>query len=245
MNAWRYPRLIAHRGGGALAPENTLAAMRVGAAQGYRMVEFDAKLTHDGIVILMHDDTLERTTNGQGPVAESDWPSISELDAGSTYGKAFAGEPVPRLIHVARFLIVNDLACNIEIKPCPGRERETGERVAREAQRLWAGRELPALLSSFSEEALAAAARIAPEFPRGLLFEDLPTDALARAQALGCSAIHYNHRHADRTSIDAAHAAGLRCLFYTVNEASRVGELLEWGADGFFTDALDRIAPVG
>ena len=82
MNDWPYPRLVAHRGGGALAPENTLAAIRLGQELGYRAHEFDVKLSRDGVAILLHDERLERTTNGQGRAADLAWAELQGLDAG-------------------------------------------------------------------------------------------------------------------------------------------------------------------
>src|SRR5215470_3293441 len=95
--AWPYPRALGHRGGGVLAPENTLIGLRFARHRGYAGVEFDAKLTRDGVPILMHDDTLDRTSNGAGPVAASDWKDLRQLDAGSWLDRRFAGEPIPTL----------------------------------------------------------------------------------------------------------------------------------------------------
>ena len=92
---WPYPRWIAHRGAGRLAPENTLAAFRLGAQHGYRMFECDAKLSSDGVVFLMHDATLERTTNGQGIGGEQPWSALAQLDAGAWHSRQYAGEPLP------------------------------------------------------------------------------------------------------------------------------------------------------
>jgi len=124
--AWPYSRWIAHRGAGKLAPENTLAAFRTGATHGYRMFECDVKLSSDGVPFLLHDSTLERTTNGQGTAGAHSWQALSQLDAGSWHSRAFAGEPLPTLEAVARFCQHNGYLLNIEIKPTPGTERPTG-----------------------------------------------------------------------------------------------------------------------
>ncbi|PZX32169.1 Glycerophosphoryl diester phosphodiesterase [Cupriavidus phytorum] len=242
-NAWRYPSHIAHRGAGKLAPENTLAAFRHGAGFGYRMFEFDVKLSADGKPVLMHDATLERTTSGRGRVDALTLGELALLDAGSWHGPAFAGEPVPTLAAIARYTRANGFLVNIEIKPMPGTEARTGAAVALDAQALWAGAEVPPLLSSFSEEALAAAARVAPGLPRALLLDQLPADWLERVRRLGCVALDANHRELDAGVIADAHAAGLRVLAYTVNDPARAAQLLEWGLDGVITDAVDQIAP--
>jgi glycerophosphoryl diester phosphodiesterase len=168
---------------------------------------------------------------------------LALLDAGGWHGPAFAGEPVPTLAAIARYTRANGFHVNIEIKPMPGTDARTGAAVALDAQALWAGAEVPPLLSSFSEEALAAAARVAPDLPRALLLDKLPANWLERARQLGCVALDANHRELDAGVIAAAHAAGLRVLAYTVNDPARATQLLDWGLDGLITDAVDRIAP--
>lgn len=96
LNPWPYPRWIAHRGAGKLAPENTLAAFRLGARHGYRMFECDAKLSADGVALLLHDATLERTSNGQGQAGDQPWATLAQLDAGSWHSGNYAGERCQR-----------------------------------------------------------------------------------------------------------------------------------------------------
>ena len=171
---WPFPRLLAHRGGGALAPENTLAGLRLAARLGYAGVEFDVKLTADGHPILMHDPTLERTTDGKGKVAETTLAAIRALDAGSWFGGRFAGEKVPTLEEALEVMSGLAMGFNLEIKPCPGREAETAQAAAACVRQRWP-RYLPQpIFSSFKAEALAAARAAAPEIPRGFLFERLP-----------------------------------------------------------------------
>jgi len=152
---WPYPKRCAHRGAGKLAPENTLASLRLGHSHGYRMAEVDVKLSADGVPFLLHDTTLERTTSGHGRADALTWRELSRLDAGSWHSAPYAGEPLPTLSAVARWCRANGVALNIEIKPTPGRERETGAAVALDAAALWKGSDVPPLLSSFSATALA------------------------------------------------------------------------------------------
>ncbi len=149
--------ISAHRGAGKLAPENTLAAFRHGASFGYRMFEFDVKLSADGKPVLMHDATLDRTTSGKGRVDALTLGELAALDAGGWHSPAYAGEPVPTLAAIARYTRANGFHVNIEIKPVPGTEWRTGAAVAIDALSLWHGADVPPLLSSFSEEALDAA----------------------------------------------------------------------------------------
>ena len=236
---WPYPRWVAHRGAGKLAPENTLAAFRLGAAHGYRMFECDAKLSADGVVFLMHDATLERTTNGHGTGGDLPWQALSQLDAGSWHSRTFAGEPLPTLQALAHFCQANGFHLNIEIKPTPGTETVTGEAVARLAAELWQGAPVPPLLTSFKPEALAAARQAAPDLPRGLLVDTLWEGWLEKAQELGCAAVVANHRLWNATNVAQAHGAGLRCLSYTVNDQEAAEHLLALGTDGIITDRVD------
>ncbi len=243
FDAWPYPKRCAHRGAGKLAPENTLAAFRHGASFGYKMFEFDAKLSGDGVALLMHDPTLERTSNGLGRVAGKTFGELSQLDAGSWHSAAYAGETIPSLEAIARWLNANHCLANIEIKPCPGRDAETGAAIALEAQRLFAGQSIPPLLSSFSELALEAARQAVPELPRGLLVNQLSSDWVARCKRLECVAIDPHYSQLSREMIALAHAEGLRVATYTVNDLEMAERLTSWGLDVLITDIVDRIKP--
>ena len=241
--AWPYPLWIAHRGAGKVAPENTLAAFRVGASYGYRAFECDVKLSADGVPFLLHDATLARTTSGAGDAGAVDWSALARLDAGAWHSRTFAGEAPPSLTAIAAFCRRNGHHLNIEIKPSPGRERETGAAVAREADRLWSGAAVPPLLSSFRPEALAAAQEAMPAVPRALLLDALPAGWLEAAQELGCTAVVTAYGLMDAASIERVHAAGLRALVYTVNDPAEVQRLCALGIDGIITDAVDRFSP--
>ena len=240
---WPYPRWVAHRGAGKMAPENTLAAFRLGAAHGYRMFECEVKLSLDGVPFLMHDANLERTTSGSGLGGALPWQTLSQLDAGSWHSRHYAGEPLPCLDNIARFCQTNGHCLNIEIKPTPGSEAETGTVVAQQAARLWAGAAVPPLLSSFAIDALEAAQASRPELPRALLLDSARADWLDIAQRLGCVAVVCHHALWDATTVSAAHTIGLRCLSYTVNDASIVQRLRALGTDGIITDRVDLFAP--
>lgn len=246
IKSWPYPRVAAHRGGGTLAPENTLAGLRTGANLGHTMVEFDARLSVDNVAFLLHDDTVNRTSNGHGAAACMRYAELATLDAGSWRDARFAGEPMPTLAQVAACCRELGLAANVEIKPCTGRDVETGRIVGAEAARLWeneaqAGR--PPLLSSFSCAALEAARDSAPELPRGLLFERVPADWREQTAALECVSLHASHRHLDEALVERIKAAGLFILAYTVNDLERARQLVSWGVDTVCTDRIDLIGP--
>ena len=240
LPVWPFPRVLAHRCGGTLAPENTLAGLRAAARHGFHGVEFDAKLTRDGVAVLMHDETLDRTTNARGPVAQADWTALERLDAGSWCGRRFAGEAIPTLTAALRLCAELGLWPNVEIKACPGRETETGDAVAREVLRRWAGGTFP-LLSSFSPAALRAARDAAPQLLRGLLVDTIPTDWLKQVDSLGCFSLHCD-QHGVMDALERV-AGRIPILCYTVNRPEVVRELLIGGVSAVVTDRIDLIAP--
>lgn len=245
MKPWLYPRWIAHRGAGKLAPENTLGAFRLGASHGYRMYECDAKLSADGVVFLLHDDTLDRTTNGHGVAGDRAWSELSRLDAGGWHSRAWAGEPPATLAAVARHCQAHRHWLNIEIKPTPGLELQTGRVVAAEAQRLWSRQpELPPLLTSFQPESLEGAREAAPDLPRGLLLDSLWDGWQGHARRLDVSALVCHHALWDRALVDLARAEGWRMLAYTVNDEWAAQRLIDLGLHGIITDRVDLFAPV-
>jgi glycerophosphoryl diester phosphodiesterase len=240
---WPYPPWIAHRGAGTLAPENTLAAFRIGAGFGFRAMECDVKLSADDVPFLLHDATLDRTAGIAARAGDLDWSTLSGLDVGRWHSPRFAGEPPPCLDDIAAYVLGNGLALNLEIKPSPGTERHTGEVVARAVDRLWANAPCPPLLSSFQIDALQGARSAAPGLPRALLIADFWPGWLDDAQSLGCLAVVTHHRLMDGACLQAIHAAGLRGVVYTVNDAARAQTLLARGVDGLITDAVDRFSP--
>ena len=243
MTDWPYPFWVAHRGAGKLAPENTLAAFKLGSGYGYRMFECDVKLSLDDVLFLLHDATLDRTTNALGDARAQSWQTLSKLDAGTWHSPAFAGEPLASFASVARYCLDNGYFLNIEIKPTPGLEAETGTAVATAAAQLWKDAVVPPLLTSFQVACLEAAKRAQPQLPRGLLLDQLTPDWLETALALGCAAVVCNHKLWNASTVAQAKKAGLKTLSYTVNDAASVKNLLALGTDGIITDRVDLFKP--
>lgn len=243
MSVWPYPRIVAHRGGGSLAPENTLAAIDMGAKYGHTMIEFDAKLAQDGEIFLLHDDTLNRTSNGWGVAGELSWNKLHELDAGGWFSAAFKGEKLPTLAEVAQRCTQHNMMANIEIKPTKGSDTETGTQVALAARELWKGMAVAPLLSSFEFDALVAAKKAAPELPRGLLIDAWRDDWKTLTDELECVSLHLNHKALTAERVKEIKDAGLHILVYTVNKPERARELLAWGVDCLCTDKIDVIGP--
>ena len=243
MKAWPYPKWIAHRGAGKLAPENTLAAFELGAKHGYRMFECDAKLSQDGVVFLLHDEHLQRTTNGTGVAGSHNWSHLAQLDAGSWHSEIYAGAPLPTLESIAKFCLANGYFLNIEIKPTPGTEAITGAAVAKEAMQLWRGQSIPPLLTSFKTQALDAAKQTAPVIPRGLLLDSLWDGWLETALELECVAIVCHYKLWTQDRVREVHTQKMRCLSYTVNDQSIADHLIALGTDGIITDQVDKFEP--
>jgi glycerophosphoryl diester phosphodiesterase len=246
---WRYPKVLAHRGGGTLAPENTMAGLRRGMRAGFHAIEYDVMLARDGVPVVMHDPYLGRTVPGSGHVYDYDALELAGMDAGSWFAAAWEGEPVPLFVEFAQFCRAHGVWMNIEIKPAPGYEIETGGTVARIAAAMFAeeidaGRlERAPLLSSFSQLALEAAREVAPQLPRACLMSELPPDWERRAREVDAVAIHVNHRHLTPQLAGEVKAAGFGLFCYTVNEPARARTLLGWGVDAFCTDRIDLIGP--
>lgn len=246
---WPYKKVLAHRGGGKLAPENTIAGLRCSLAHGFRAVEFDVMLARDGVPVVMHDPYLGRTVAGSGNVFDYDAAELAAMDAGSWFGKEFRGEKVPLFADFAAFCKANGIWMNIEIKPAPGFEEQTGAVVAIRTRAMFAD-EIAAgdlakvpLMSSFSETALAAAQRAAPDLPRALLLDVVPRNWEPRARALGAVAVHTNQKHLTESVARQIRLAGFGLFCYTINNPTRARELLMWGIDGFCTDRIDLIGP--
>ena len=243
MKPWPYPRIIAHRGGGTLAPENTLAGLRKAKELGFGGVEFDVMLAGDATPILMHDQRLDRTTSGSGAIADTAYRDMLELDAGSWFSREHAGEPVPSFEQAGRLCIELGLWANIEIKPSSGFEAQTGAATALAARELWRSAPVQPLLSSFQPAALVAAKQAAPELSYGAITKSIPADWAHWMQALGCVSLHCDYRMLLPQQVRAVHDAGYWLASWTVNDPAIARVLFDWGVDAVITDRLDRIAP--
>ena len=252
---WPWPRILAHRGGGALAPENTLAAIRRGFELGFRGIECDARLSRDEVPVVIHDRTLERTTDGFGPVADAGAADLARLDAGRWFAEEFRGEPLPTLEATIAFCRARGIWINLEIKRLPGHTARIGEVVARTVARQYAdvlgpGGDLAGnvvvsvpLLSSFGREALAAARESAPDVPRGWLVGGIPPDWQGELEALGCVSLHVDHETLTPQAARQVKDAGYWLFCYTVDDPARARELFDWGVDALCTDRIDLIGP--
>jgi len=238
----KLPKIIGHRGAAAYAPENTLEAIHTAADMGVRWVELDVKLTKDQVPIIFHDDTLERTTNGTGLVAQTSWEDLQQLEAGSWFADGFAGTKIPSLEDAVEELIKRGLGLNLEIKPCPGREVETAEVALDHLSQIWDDHD-QLLISSFSHPALETARDMAGDWRRGLLLDhnDMPPNWKDLAEYLDVVSVHVSDALASREMIEEIIDFDKLALVYTINDAQRARQLQGWGVDAVFTDVPDVI----
>jgi glycerophosphoryl diester phosphodiesterase len=230
------PSVIGHRGAAECAPENTLAGLRKAKELDCRWVEFDVRLTADSQLILLHDERLERTTDGRGKAALMPLDKVRGYDAGYRFGNAYRGERVPTLVEAMGVLGELGIGANIELKAARGRATETGAATAALLSRKWP-RDLPApLVSSFLEEALSASRACDLSIATGLLFRAVPGNWRVRAERLGCATIHADHRRLHPALVAEIREAGYALLAYTVNDAARARTLLGWGVTSVFSD---------
>lgn len=239
---WPYPRLIAHRGGAALSPENTLPAFIEAARRGYRAIECDVALTADGVPVLLHDDTLERTAGGHGRLADARLADLAGLDVGAWFHPRFAGTRIPTLAQALACWQEHGLLPLIELKAGAGQDAALlGRTVAAQVARSWPGQ--PPLLISFSIAALVAARQAAPQVPRGLLRDGWPQDWRTAMAVTGASVLDLDHNVVTAAVVAAVHAAGFGLAVWTVDDPARAADLQAMGVDGLTTDAIDRLAP--
>ncbi len=220
----RYPRIVAHRCGGALAMENSRAGLEAAARLGCRAVEFDVMLTADRVPILMHDETLDRSTRCRGRVAELAFAAIR------------AGDPaVPTLAEAMADCRRLGLWTNVELKPAAGHEEETGAVVGAWLAAHWDGK---GVVSSFSEKSALAARCALPDAAFAMLFEALPADWQVVCARLDAAAVHLDAGHAPAAAARLA-AAGLPWACYTVNTRAEAERLFALGCAAVFTDRPD------
>ncbi len=229
------PPVIAHRGASGQAPENTLAAIRLAAAQGAKWFEVDVNISRDGIPVLHHDDDLARCSNGRGLVIEKTLEQLQTLDCGSWFDQQYSGERVATLDQCLDLAIELQLAVNLEIKPCSGWEIPTTQAIADVLKQRPALPEI--LISSFSHIALQCSAELLDFIPRGSLFMVAPPDWKKLTNEAGAVSINLHANSLlDAGSVKQFHNAGLGVYCYTVNTTAQQQELHAIGVDGVFSN---------
>lgn len=236
------PKVIGHRGAKAYAPENTVESIKTAASLGVTWVELDVKLTRDNVPIIFHDEELDRCTNGTGLVAQTNYEDLRDLDAGSWFGDSFSNVRIPTLEEAVDAILKHDLGLNLEIKPCPGREKETAEIALDYLSQYWDDLD-KLLISSFQHVSLEAALDLAPDFARGLLIggPEMPENWKELADYLDVKTINLGAQLVTRQVADDVMDLELPLLVYTVNDPMQAKQLQRLGADAFFSDCPDVI----
>lgn len=237
----KLPKIIGHRGAAGYAPENTLDSIHTAADMGVKWVELDVKLTKDQVPVLFHDDDLDRTTNATGKVAETTYEDLKQLEAGSWFADGFSGIKIPTLEEAVDVLIERDLGLNLEIKACPGREKETAEAALDILSQIWDDHHR-LLISSFSHVSLEAAKDMASDWSRGFLMpEEWPDNWKDLIDYLDVKTVNIEGNDCKRDQVEELMDLEKRVLAYTINDPMRARILQSWGIDGFFTDTPDVI----
>lgn len=229
--------IIGHRGASGHAPENTLAAFKKAVALGATFIETDLQLSRDARFVAIHDDSVDRTTNGQGKVHDQTLAALRRLDAGSWFGSEFAGERIPTLEEILEFSKKNDVVFYLELKPSGswggehaliGALRESGE-VAR------------SVVISFDPAILANLRKIEPTLMTGVLYNGQLADPLKAAVDVGARQVVVRGDLVTPLMIEQARKRDLQVVCWTVNHPAHIRLLMAAGVDGIMSDYPDRL----
>lgn len=233
----RVPWIIAHRGASGHAPENTFAAFERAVALGAQFIETDVHLTRDARFVAIHDKTLERTTNGKGAVRDHTLAELRELDAGMWFDRQFMGQKIPTLEEILEFARENDVVFYLEIKY----DSAWGMHHALVAALAGAGNAARTVVISFDPSTLDALRRLDASIMTGLLVEGGNRDFVKAALDVGARQLCPRADLITRELVDQAHRSDLHVVTWTVNEAAKMGSVINAGVDGIMTDLPDRL----
>lgn len=239
------PFVVAHRGFSSRAPENTLAAFRLAMEAGADGVELDVHLSRDGVPVVIHDERVDRTTDGTGLVRDHTLAELKQLDAGRWFGPAFGGERIPTLDEVLAAIGAQCRFLNVELKggivPYPGLEQAVVEALMR------TGALERTVVSSFNHFSLRVIKRVGPALRTGVLYMEGLVDPWAYARLVPADAIHPPHYALSPELVDGAHRAGVAVHVWTVDDPVVVRRMAAWGVDAVITnrpdEALAALAP--
>lgn len=231
--------VVAHRGASGHAPENTLAAFRRAVELGASFIETDLQLSRDVHFVAIHDETLERTTSGTGPVHERTLAELRQMDAGSWFGSDYSGEKIPTLEEVLEFARQKDVVFYLELKPCAawgaehalvGALRQAGE-IAR------------AVVLSFDGGTLGMLRKLEPTLMTGLLAESMSDDPIGTAVKVGARQLAVRGDLVTPALLAEARKADLQVVSWTINHPAHMRALADAGVDGIITDYPERLLP--
>lgn len=236
----RSPWVIAHRGASGHAPENTLAAFQRAVALGANFIETDLHVTRDGHFVAIHDDNLDRTTNGSGEVQDFTLDELRRVDAGLWFDRDFMGERIPTLAQILDFSASNDVAFYLELKYAAVAGVDQALATALRKAQGAAG----SIVISFDPDTLAPLRRIDPSIPLGLLVENGDPGCIQAAQDLGAHQLCAKFSCVTPVFVERAHRANLQFVTWTVNTVDGMRSMISAGVDGIMTDFPDRLRAV-
>lgn len=234
------PPIIAHRGVSALAPENTIIAFAKAREFGLRWIEFDVTVASCGTVVVMHDDELQRTTNGVGKITDVKYDYLKSLDAGSWFASEFLNEKIPTLKDVLLFLNQNQMGANIEIKSYPGHEAWLVQRVLEDIK-AYANHDTPLLISSFSKTILKHVRREDSHIPLGFLMSEWDENYHSVCNEISATHVCVSHHLLFPERVKQLKSEERFVFAYTVNELVRAKALFSFGVDAIFSDCSQEI----
>jgi len=239
-------KIIAHRGLPALAPENTMAAFNSAVSFGAKWIETDIGITSDGVLVIMHDDYLDRTTSIAGPLVDTSWSDLQKASAGSWYGSDFASEKVPTVEEFINFVNEHQINVNFELKSVIGRRaNELADNLVAQFATLLEklNPNINVIVSSFNPLMLMKLKNIKPNVRLAVLFEDhtFYEDWTLIMQAVGAEIIHPQSEGLTKEQVLEMKSYDYEVNVWTVNERDRANELFNWGVDGVFTDRFSDI----
>jgi len=241
----KFPVLVtAHRGFSGDAPENTLAAFKKAMEVGSDMIELDVRFSKDGKIVVIHDNTLERTTSGQGQVTDYTLQELKKLDAGSWFGPRFAQEGIPTLKEVLE-LAKGKIPLNIEIKDAPeGQYKivDLAEQALREAHD--AGMAGQVIFSAFNPSALERIRERNPPSWVALLYHRDWNSLREVTGGRAFSVLNLRHSFLTREKIGRIHREGMKVNTYTVNSEEEMEQFIRWGVDGIITNHPDKLIQI-
>ena len=240
---WDYPTWFAHRGGGNVAPENTMLGFKICYQFGFRAVEFDVQLCRDKVAVVIHGHDLFRVANDDRSVSSLKLADLVKINVAAKYSR-YKTAFVPSFDEVANFCVSHNVAANIEIKPNIGEEEETAILVGKAALRYWQGEHVRPLFSSFSLISLKTLQKHYPDTWRGYLIEEWPESdeqLLDTLKHLDCVSLHAPYKVLTQRRINKIRQAGFAILCWTVNDLNKAKQLLNWGVQGIITDLIDKV----
>ncbi|HSX20340.1 MAG TPA: glycerophosphodiester phosphodiesterase family protein [Gammaproteobacteria bacterium] len=235
--------LIGHRGAAGLRPENTLCSFSYAAELGLNWIEFDVHLTKDNHWIVIHDDTLDRTTNGHGPVTEHTADELIELDAGLWFNPPYPEQTLPTLMDTLHLAAELNLFCNVEIKGADSNPQLNAQQFATFVRKNNDVVDNQILVSSFNLEVLVELRKLLPDLPLAYIKDEFTEDMITLAQQHNFASINCLAKRFTTTYMQAAQRANIPVFLYTVNDMTTANYWIDKGVTGLFTDRPDLLLP--